>query len=248
VPSPPDPESHVDAVRERFSQTAAAVGRHADSRAEQLAARVRTLLDLTGQERALDAGAGTGALAFALAPLVREVVALELVPELLEEGRSRADRHPNVSFVEGDVTALPFADGDFELVGALMLLHHVARPEVAMAELVRVTRLGGTLLVVDQVAPADPLAALELNRFERARDASNARVLSDADLRGLFEQNGLVVTRDELVDEQRHLEPYLDLAGCEGHAREQALDLAPGRDAYTTTVGWYVLAKRAYGT
>jgi SAM-dependent methyltransferase len=248
VSSPPDPESHVDAVRERFSQTAAAVGRHADARAEQLAARVRALLDLTGQERALDAGAGTGALAFALAPLVREVVALELVPELLEEGRSRVDRHPNVTFVEGDVTALPFADGDFDLVGALMLLHHVARPEVAMAQLVRVTRLGGTLLVVDQVAPADPLAALELNRFERVRDASNARVLSDADLRGLFEQNGLVVARDELVDEQRQLEPYLDLAGCEGDARERALNLAPGRDAYSTRVGWYVLAKRAYGT
>jgi hypothetical protein len=67
-----------------------------------------------------------------------------------------------------------------------------------------VTRLGGTLLVVDHVAPADPLAALELNRVERARDSSIARILSEADLRGLFEQNGLIVTRDELRDEPDH--------------------------------------------
>jgi ubiquinone/menaquinone biosynthesis C-methylase UbiE len=242
------PESNADAVRARFVNTAAEVGRHTDARAEQLAARVRSLLDLSGDERALDAGAGTGGLAFALAPLVREVVALDLVPEMLEEGRRRGGAHPNVTFVEGDVTALPFANGEFDLVGALMLLHHVARPEVVMAELVRVTHLGGTLLVIDQVAPADPLAALELNRFERTRDPSNARVLSDADLRGLFEQNGLVVTRDELVDERRELEPYLDLAGCSGEARQQALNAAPARDAYRATVGWFVLAKRAYGT
>jgi ubiquinone/menaquinone biosynthesis C-methylase UbiE len=245
---PGDPESNVDAVRARFSPTAAAVGQYADARAEQLAARVRSLVQLRGDERALDAGAGTGGLAFALAPLVREVVALDLVPEMLEEGRRRGEAYPNVTFVEGDVRALPFADGEFDLVGSLMLLHHVARPELVMAELVRVTHLGGTLLVIDQVAPADPLAALELNRFERARDPSNARVLSDADLRGLFEANGLVMVRDELREEHRELGPYLDLAGCAGDARELALSIAPSRSAYTATVGWYVLAKRAYGT
>jgi SAM-dependent methyltransferase len=243
MPAPGHPESNVDAVRSRFSSTAAAVGRHADERAEQLAARVRSLLDLRGDERALDAGAGSGGLAFALAPLVREVLALDLVPELLEEGRRRAGAYPNVTFVEGDVTAMPFARGEFDVVGALMLLHHVARPEVAMAELVRVTRLGGMVFVVDQVAPADPLAALDLNRFESARDPSHVRVLSDADLRGLIEQNGLVVVRDELVEEQRELEPYLDLAGCTGDARQQALAAAPGRGTYTATVAWYVLRK-----
>jgi SAM-dependent methyltransferase len=138
---------------------------------------------------------------------------------------------------------MPFRAGEFDVVGALMLLHHVARPEVVMAELVRVARLGGTIFVVDQVAPADPLAALDLNRFEVARDPSTSRVLSDADLRGLFESNGLVAARDELVNEQRELDPYLDLAGCAGDARERALGVAPGRGDYTATVGWYVLRK-----
>jgi ubiquinone/menaquinone biosynthesis C-methylase UbiE len=171
---------------------------HDGARSDRLAARVGRLLTLRGDEHVLDAGAGAGALAYALAPRVRDVIAVDIAPQPRDEAIS------NVAFLEGDVTALPFGQGEFDLVGAVMLLHHVKWPETAMAELTRVTRLGGTLPVVDHVAPADPLAALELNRVERARDPSIARILSEADLRGLFEQNGLVVTRDELRDEPEH--------------------------------------------
>ena len=80
----------------------------------------------------------------------------------------------------------------------------------------RVLRPGGTMLVVDQLAPGDPLAAIELNRFERARDESTTRILADVDLRGLFDSNGLVLRRFEPVSDERELESYLDLAGCAG--------------------------------
>ena len=44
---------------------------------------------------------------------------------------------------------------------------------------------------------------------------------------------------------RRELAAYLDLAGCEGEAREQALALAPqGPDAYTAVLGWYLLERR----
>ena len=111
-----------------------------------------------------------------------------------------------------------------------------------MAELVRVTRPRGRVLVVDQIAPVDPLAAAELNRFERARDPSHTRALADVDLRGLFESNGLVLIRAEYEREPRELDAYLDLAGCEGEAREQAETLASPN--YTADLGWYLLEKR----
>jgi hypothetical protein len=104
-----------------------------------------------------------------------------------------------------------------------------------------VTRPGGTILVADQLAPVDPLAAFELNRFERARDPTTTRVLSDGDLRALFDANGLVLRRDRIVHEPRDLEHYLDLAGCEGPERERARSLAP--TGYEAVVGWYVLAR-----
>jgi len=231
-----------DATRERFARTAERVAAHQDAQAEELAEKVFSFLAPEGDERALDSGAGAGALAFALAPHVREVVAVDLVPELLEEGRKRADRFPNVTFVEGDATSLPFELGSFDLTGSLRTLHHIARPELAVAELSRVTRMHGRVLVVDQIAPVDPLAASELNAFERARDPSHARALADIDLRHLFESNGLVLVRNEYEREPRDLDSYLDLAGCDGDARDRAQTLAP--PGYAAELAWYLLEKR----
>jgi ubiquinone/menaquinone biosynthesis C-methylase UbiE len=231
-----------DATRERFARTAERVAALQDARAASLEKDVVRFVAPSGDERALDSGTGSGALAFALAPHVREVVGVDIVPELLEEARKRAERVPNVTFVEGDSTKLPFEYGSFDLAGTLRTLHHIARPELAMAELVRVTRPRGRVLVVDQIAPVDPLAAAELNRFERARDPSHSRALADVDLRGLFESNGLVLIRDEYEREPRELDAYLDLAGCEGEARERAETLAP--PGYTAELGWYLLEKR----
>ena len=234
--------TETDASRRRFSVSAEQLGRLTDQRADALRERVRHFVPLTGEERALDSGTGTGALAFALSELVREVVGVDVDPELLDEARKRSAGKANVEFLEADATALPFADGEFDLAGSLRTLHHLPRPELAVAELVRVTRPGGTLLVVDQVAPIDPLAGLALDRFERARDPSHTRALPDTDMRGLFDANDLVLRRAEFETQRREVEPYLDLAGCEGEARAQARALAGG-DSYIATIGWYLLAK-----
>jgi SAM-dependent methyltransferase len=226
---------------DRWSRTAGRLADLEESRRADLTAHVRSFVQPKGDERALDAGTGTGALAFALSPHVREVVAVDRSPELLAEARLRSGAFPNVTFLEGDVTKLDLEGGLFDLAGSARTLHHVHRPELAVAELARVTRFGGRVLVIDQIAPADPLVAVELDRFERARDASHERLLPDVDVRLLLEANGLVVTRTEFAEEQRDLEHYLELAGCEGEARERAEALAPA--GYRALVGWYLAAK-----
>jgi hypothetical protein len=121
----------------------------------------------------------------------------------------------------------------------------VRRPELVIAELARVARPGGRVLVIDQLAPVDPLEAYPVDRFERARDPSHARLLPEVDLRQLFEANALGLLRSHQDEERRELGAYLDLAGCEGEARESALRLAPhGGEAYTAALGWYLLERR----
>src|SRR5207244_13497394 len=132
--------SMQDATRERFARTAERVAQLQDARAAELEKDVIRFVAPSGDERALDSGTGSGALAFALAPHVREVVGVDIVPELLEQARKRAEQLPNVTFVEGDSTKLPFEYGSCDLAGPLRTPHHIARPELAMAELVRVTR------------------------------------------------------------------------------------------------------------
>ena len=208
-------------------------------RAAELAARLDDLLPLRGDERVLDVGAGTGAFAFAVAPRAREVVALEIDEEIAE--RAMLDAPANVAVVVGDGEHLPFDDFEFDVAATLRTLHHTKRPELLVAELTRVTKLDGTILVVDQLAPNDPIASIELNRFEHARDPSTTRLLADVDMRGLFDSNNLVLRRQKDMRELRDLEAYLDLAGCEGPQREHARNLAPR--GYEAVVGWYVLSR-----
>lgn len=235
-----------DAVHKRFAESAERLAELEESRRDAVRERIRRFATPSGDERVLDSGTGTGALAFAIAPLVREVVGVDIVPEMLEEARKRAGDFPNVRFVEGDLTRLPPDLGPFDLTATARTLHHVARPELALAELTRATMPGGRMLVVDSIAPIDPLAALELNRFERARDPSHTRTLADADLRGMFEANGLVLLRSEVEREHEDVDEYLDRAGCVGEARERALEAAPARGSYVKEVGWYLLRKPGF--
>src|SRR6266550_1303796 len=241
APHAPD-GTNADEVRARFGATAARVAEHAEQQVEMVREQLQTFVAPNGDERALDVGTGAGTLALALAPLVREVVGVDIVPELLERARSNAPA--NVTFVEGDATELPFESGSFDLACSRRTLHHIAHPEPAIAELVRVTAQGGNVYVDDQIAPVDPLAALELDRFERARDPSHTRTLPDIDFRHLFEANGLVLLQTRVESHRRELDYYLGLAGCEGEARDRVRALSPGGpEAYVAEIGWYLLRK-----
>ena len=175
----PDQQSNAEEVRARFAATAPLVAEHAQRQIEVVREQVRSFIAPTGDERALDAGTGAGTLALALAPLVREVVGVDIVPELLE--RARAGAPDNVTFVEGDVTKLPFDSGTFDLSCSRRTLHHIARPERAVAELARVTAPGGQVFVDDQIAPGPAtrhgvVRAIQPHERPRARGRERRRL------------------------------------------------------------------------
>lgn len=109
------------------------------------------LVGLSTVQRALDAGCGTGAfllpLARQIAPRGATVIGLDLAEGTLGQARARvqAESLP-VDCLIGDVEALPFDDGSFDLVLANYMLYHVPDLDRALAELRRVVRPGGTLL------------------------------------------------------------------------------------------------------
>ncbi|EXJ51901.1 MAG: bifunctional demethylmenaquinone methyltransferase/2-methoxy-6-polyprenyl-1,4-benzoquinol methylase [Microbacterium sp. 69-7] len=130
-------------------------------------ATTRAIAPRPGQ-RILDLAAGTGASSVALARSGAEVVAGDFSPGMIAEGRRRHGHVPNVTFVEADAMALPFADGEFDVVTISFGLRNVNDPKKALAEMLRVTAPGGMLLVCEFSHPQNPAFA-SLYRFYNDR-------------------------------------------------------------------------------
>ncbi|MBO9534589.1 MAG: class I SAM-dependent methyltransferase [Solirubrobacteraceae bacterium] len=103
-----------------------------------------------GGQRVLDVATGTGNLAIELARRGAEVDGLDLVPELLAVARERADAEGfDIAWAAGDAEALPYADGSFDLVTSVFGVQFAPRAEVVGAELRRVVRPGGAIVLVN---------------------------------------------------------------------------------------------------
>jgi len=107
-----------------------------------------------------------------------QVVAADFSPGMIAEGRRRHGDVRNLTFVQADATDLPFDDGEFDAVTMSFGLRNVERPKRAIAELLRVTRPGGRLVVCEFSHPPVP-AFRRLYRFYNDRVLPRvARVVS----------------------------------------------------------------------
>jgi SAM-dependent methyltransferase len=106
---------------------------------------LRSLLPRTG-DRLIEVGAGFGRLADEYNGY-REVVLLDLSGVQLDAARERFGGDPRYSVVEGDAFHLPFPDHSFDAVVCVRVIHHFDDPAPAIAEMARVLRPGGVLVL-----------------------------------------------------------------------------------------------------
>ncbi|MGH7045453.1 MAG: methyltransferase domain-containing protein [Stellaceae bacterium] len=141
----------------------------------------------------LDVACGGGLVVCAFAPHLRHATGIDMTPAMLARARALAaeKRIGNVTWREGDVTALPFADASFDIVVTRFAVHHFPDPAAVMREMVRVCAPGGRIVVVDTCASPDPDKAAAFNQLEILRDPSHVRALPLAELQGLFRSAGL---------------------------------------------------------
>jgi len=99
----------------------------------------------------LDVGTGTGYLAGMMAPLVGKVIGVDCTPAMLTRAGEKMAHagYQHVSFREGMAEHLPLATDSVDVVMCHMLMHHVVSPRTVLAELRRVVRPGGYVLIID---------------------------------------------------------------------------------------------------
>jgi ubiquinone/menaquinone biosynthesis C-methylase UbiE len=164
-----------------------------------------------GSDVVLEVAAGTGIYGRAIAGSVSAVVAVDLTPEMLNEGKRAADASGirNMVWQVGDATKLPFLPETFDLVISRLAIHHFENPCVPIDEMVRVTRSGGTIVVVDMVV-LDEHNQVRFNNLEKRRDPSHTRALTRAQLRESIESAGCSIThsatRVNVLNAQRWLD------------------------------------------
>lgn len=180
--------SHRDRILDQFTRQAVPFAGAAPIRDQTTLDRVVHASGAGPHDTVLDVGCGPGLLACAFARVVRHATGIDLTPAMLEQARKlqREQGLPNVSWREGDITSLPYLDGEFSIVSCRYVFHHLEDPLTVLKEMARVCQPGGRVVVAD-MAPAREKADA-LNRMERLRDPSHVRGLTLFELGDLFKQ------------------------------------------------------------
>jgi demethylmenaquinone methyltransferase/2-methoxy-6-polyprenyl-1,4-benzoquinol methylase len=140
---------------------------------------VSRALDLRAGERLLDLAAGTGTSSEPFADAGVLTAACDFSLGMLRVGRAR---RPDLGFVAGDATRLPFEDDAFDAVTISFGLRNVADVEAALCEMRRVTRHGGRLLICEFSHPSwRPWRSIYTNYLMRALPPVARRVSSSPD-------------------------------------------------------------------
>jgi ubiquinone/menaquinone biosynthesis C-methylase UbiE len=131
----------------------------------------------------------------AFAQHAAEAVGVDATGEWLPRARTDAERRGigNVSFVEGSAEQLLFDDNCFDITVCRAAFHHFLWPQEVLAEMKRVTRPGGRLLVADMLASEDPRKAEYHNQVERLCDPTHTRALPESEFRRMFDKAGLTL-------------------------------------------------------
>jgi SAM-dependent methyltransferase len=202
----------------------------------------------------LDVGCGTGDDVLALADRVRpggRATGIDASAAMIDEARRRAGSREDVAFAAGDAAGLPLADATVDGCRTERTLQHVERPDLAVAEMVRVTRPGGWVvaaepdwatLVIDADDP-EVTRAVVAAATDRVRSGTVGRTL-----RGLLVGAGLsgvgIAARTLVVTDRAAAETLLDIGGAAARALEDGLIAADRARAWTAGLDQAAAADR----
>ena len=144
----------VQAMFDRISPVYDAMNRVMTAGLDRRWRRLAAAAAVRPGDRVLDACCGTGDLALEAARAGGRVTGLDFSPAMLERARRKSNE---IEWVRGDMTALPFADGSFDVVTVGFGIRNVPDLDAGLAELARVLRPGGRVACLEITRPRGAL-------------------------------------------------------------------------------------------
>ena len=141
------------------------------------AATTRAVAPVAG-ERILDLAAGTGTSSASLARSGATVVAADFSQGMIDVGRTRHVGNRRIGFVRADGTDLPFGNDSFDAVTISFGLRNIVDPRKAIAELYRVTKPGGRIVICEFSTPPDALIGKAYDAYLTRVMPAVARIVS----------------------------------------------------------------------
>ena len=134
-----------------------------------------------------DLGCGTGQISEAIAPVVKRVIAVDESGAMLTPAKRRLASFENVEVRSGSVESLPVDDGELDVALLFMVTHFVLEPAKVLAEVRRVLKPGGRLLVLDLTAHEREEYSVQMGHVWQG--------FTEEQLRGWVAESGLTVAR-----------------------------------------------------
>lgn len=170
------------------------------------------MLEMAGaacNDTVLDVACGPGLVACAFAEKVGHVTGIDLTPAMIERARELQQEKglTNMRWVVDDVTSLPFADDSFDIVLTRYSFHHFLDPKAVLAEMRRVCKTAGAVMVVDVALPTEKRGAYD--HVEKLRDPSHTSALTPDELLGLAKSLKLEEIRTRWYKVEMELEAQI---------------------------------------
>jgi len=184
-----DTTKHNQTIIEQFTQQAIPFSElpgHSQS--------MQMLIELSGvsaSDDVLDVACGPGLVACEFALHAKHVTGIDITQQMIEQakGRQKEKQLTNLSWQVGDILPLPFPNEYFSIVLTRYSFHHFLNPEAVLAEMLRVCKPGGKVMVIDVVQPPEKADAYD--QLEKLRDPSHVHALTSLEMAGIIVASGL---------------------------------------------------------
>ena len=216
---------YEESIRAEFTHQTESFARN---RIATAAETLDVVIDLVPEDREaswLEVACGPAAISRALAPKVGRVQGVDLTPAMVEKAREEATAEgiENAEFAVGDATALEFEDASFDGVVTRFSFHHIPAPQRVLAEMARVVRPGGWVIVSDLLTDEDAEAQAWHQEIERLRDPSHWATMTPARLRAMGGAARLELESEQLIPVELDYEDWLQ-RGSGGEAAAVVID------------------------